>query len=120
MWSSIEGDNLKAVKCLGQHDHEFRSLDDLRYCADIEHANVQGAESRWKATQRRVVFIGEGLRLRLRRRLIQTSERLGLRRTPSAAPRRRRARRRTPPDIGATPPDSGEIWMAVSRARHRS
>src|SRR5580658_3258451 len=58
MWSSVEGNNLKPVKGLRQHHHEFRSLDDLSHTPNIEEAHTQSTERGWKAMQRRVVLVG--------------------------------------------------------------
>src|SRR5580658_8107855 len=61
MWPSVEGNNLKSVKGLRQHHHEFRSLDDLPHTPNIEEAHTQSAERGWKAMHRRVVFVGQHL-----------------------------------------------------------
>ena len=112
MRTSVGRDQTEPVIRLRQHHDHLRRRDDLSDRADVPEADVQRAERRRHAAQRRIVLVAERLRLRRCLRLIETHE--GRRRCAPRAPPRAAAARTAPArraDVAAAPPHAGEIRM---------
>src|SRR4029434_5665784 len=113
MGTSVVWDDPVSVKCFLHHDNELWCRDDLSDGADIIQADVQRAECGRNAAQRGVIFIAQLLGRFRNGRLIETCERrrgwcssASTRPAPSPATA-------IPADIGAAPPHTGQIRMAI-------
>src|SRR5215831_7711445 len=112
MRPTVGRDDLITMKGLGQYDHELRRLNDLAYCAHIEHAYVESSEGSRGTTESWVVFVCESLRLGLSRRLVQAGKGDWC---WTASPAPTATKRGTAPstNIGAAPPDARKVGMSI-------